>query len=432
MRISITGSTLERRPVGVRVPSRTPRLWRGVRRTSSIPRVGASRREDTDEDDVVDTFVGRSMKDDADAGERRSGDSQTTTASTRSTLDALGAVLEREGRGRARGARGEAGVKVDARGREDRTRASVELETPKKREEDEAKKRERVKLELDRRRSTPEGVTDWWKPYWSPLSTVYNVPTVEPRAAYFLAALHAFAFFGDLAMLKAGVSNGGEVFIRTALFDNAVVYESQWTRAFTACFVDFGLVHFALVNVGLLTVGAEAEAILGTSPFLTIYLLSAAMGGIGSMALEPGALTVTSSDGLMGVFGALLLYSAMNIENEWNQRGFTVRLLYCAVFATGLQYIASLPSEDGTHVVNSVGHLWGFLAGGAMGYAGLSPLLSSKKFEKPENDRKNLEDVHGGQRKVFVALGSTSVTVVALCVVVLLKRALDVDPRDVF
>lgn len=398
-----------------------------------MSRVGASRREDTNEGedvDVVDSFVGRSVKADADASERRSGESKAT--SMRSTLDALGAVLEREGGGKARGGLGEGGAKVDTRGREDRTRESVELKTPKKREETEAKKRERVKVEMDRRRSTPEGVTDWWKPYWSPLSTVYNVPTVEPRAAYFLAALHAFAFFGDLAMLKAGVSNGGEVFIRTALFDNAVVYESQWTRAFTACFVDFGLVHFALVNVGLLTVGAEAEAILGTSPFLTIYLLSAAMGGIGSMALEPGALTVTSSDGLMGVFGALLLYSAMNIENEWNQRGFTVRLLYCAVFATGLQYIASLPSEDGTHVVNSVGHLWGFLAGGAMGYAGLSPLLSSKKFEKPENDRKNLEDVHGGQRKVFVALGSTSVTVVALCVVVLLKRTLDVDPRDVF
>jgi len=339
--------------------------------------------------------------------------------------------LERDTGGKARGGMGEGGAVLDSRGREDRTRVES-VETTASREEAEANKRERVKAEMDRRRSTPEGVTGWWKPYWSPLSTVYNVPTVEPRAAYFLAALHAFAFFGDLAMLKAGVSNGGEVFIRTALFDNAVVYESQWTRAFTASFVDFGLVHFALVNIGLLTVGAEAEAILGTSPFLTIYLLSAAMGGIGSMSLEPGALTVTSSDGLMGVFGALLLYSAMNIENEWNQRGFTVRLLYCAVFATGLQYIASLPSEDGTHVVNSVGHLWGFLAGGAMGYAGLSPLLSSKKFEKPDSDRKNLEDVHGGQRKVFVALGSTSVTIVALCVVVLLKRTLDIDPRDVF
>jgi len=425
--IDTIGSTrVERLSVGVDVASsRSSRRARATRRRWTSSRVCASRRDD--EEGVVDSVVGRSLKD--DAARERTGDAKKTA--TRSTLDALGAVLERDTGGKARGGMGEGGAVLDSRGREDRTRVES-VETTASREETEAKKRERVKAEMDRRRSTPEGVTGWWKPYWSPLSTVYNVPTVEPRAAYFLAALHAFAFFGDLAMLKAGVSNGGEVFIRTALFDNAVVYESQWTRAFTASFVDFGLVHFALVNTGLLTVGAEAEAILGTSPFLTIYLLSAAMGGIGSMSLEPGALTVTSSDGLMGVFGALLLYSAMNIENEWNQRGFTVRLLYCAVFATGLQYIASLPSEDGTHVVNSVGHLWGFLAGGAMGYAGLSPLLSSKKFEKPDSDRKNLEDVHGGQRKVFVALGSTSVTIVALCVVVLLKRTLDIDPRDVF
>jgi len=425
--IDTIGSTrVERLSVGVDVASsRSSRRARATRRRWTSSRVCASRRDD--EEGVVDSVVGRSLKD--DAARERTGDAKKTA--TRSTLDALGAVLERDTGGKARGGMGEGGAVLDSRGREDRTRVES-VETTASREEAEANKRERVKAEMDRRRSTPEGVTGWWKPYWSPLSTVYNVPTVEPRAAYFLAALHAFAFFGDLAMLKAGVSNGGEVFIRTALFDNAVVYESQWTRAFTASFVDFGLVHFALVNTGLLTVGAEAEAILGTSPFLTIYLLSAAMGGIGSMSLEPGALTVTSSDGLMGVFGALLLYSAMNIENEWNQRGFTVRLLYCAVFATGLQYIASLPSEDGTHVVNSVGHLWGFLAGGAMGYAGLSPLLSSKKFEKPDSDRKNLEDVHGGQRKVFVALGSTSVTIVALCVVVLLKRTLDIDPRDVF
>ena len=205
-------------------------------------------------------------------------------------------------------------------------------------------------------------------------------------------------------------------------------------RTFTACFVDFGLLHFALVNVGLVTIGAEAEALLGTRPFLAVYALSAAMGGIGSMAFDPTTLHVTSSDGLMGVFGALLLYSALNVENEWNLRGFTVRLLYCGFFSVGFQYLASVPTEDGTHVVNSVGHLCGFLAGAAMGYAGLAPLLTSgKKFSKPPDDgRKNLEDVGAGPRKTFAMLGSASTALVALCVVVLLKRTLDVDPRDVF
>ena len=106
------------------------------------------------------------------------------------------------------------------------------------------------------------------------------------------------------------------MFLRLAQFDNAVVYESQWMRAFTASLVDFGLVHAALVNAAFLTIAAEAEALLGTRPFLTVYVLSAAAGGIGSLAMEPSTLHVTSSDGLFGVFGALLLYSALNVETN--------------------------------------------------------------------------------------------------------------------
>jgi membrane associated rhomboid family serine protease len=261
---------------------------------------------------------------------------------------------------------------------------------------------------------------------------VYNVPTIEPAGAYFLAMLHAGAFVADLALLKLGYGNGGDVFLKLALFDNAVVYDSQWVRCFTACLVDFGLLHFATVNLALVTIGAEAEAILGTSPFLTVYILSAAMGGIGSMALDPSTLHVTSSDGLFGVFGAMLVYAAINVENEWNMKGFTVRLLYCGAFASALQYLTSVPTEDGGHVVNSVGHLWGFVAGIAMGYTGLSPMFTSKRFETPPEDRMNVVDVTSGPPKTFAALGALSFTILSLCVVVLLKRTLDVDPRDVF
>ena len=50
--------------------------------------------------------------------------------------------------------------------------------------------------------------------------------------------------------------------------------------------MDFGLVHFALTNLGLFIVGAEAEALLGTVPFLCVYGLSASAGGIASMASD--------------------------------------------------------------------------------------------------------------------------------------------------
>ena len=389
------------------------RARRGGRVARATTRAGADADASEGVGETVSTHLDEGAVDD---------DAKTTTTTT-TTLDALASVLvDRAG---------------DRNGDDASTTATEAREATeaKAKAKAKAKARDANAAEASRRRATPEGVTDAsWKPYWSPLSTMYNVPTVEPTVAYFIAFAHCAAFATDLALLRSGTSNGGDLFIRLALFDNAVVYGSQWMRTFTACFVDFGLLHFALVNVGLVTIGAEAEALLGTRPFLAVYALSAAMGGIGSMAFDPTTLHVTSSDGLMGVFGALLLYSALNVENEWNLRGFTVRLLYCGFFSVGFQYLASVPTEDGTHVVNSVGHLWGFLAGAAMGYAGLAPLFTSgKKFSKPPDDgRKNLEDVGAGPRKTFVMLGSASTALVALCVVVLLKRTLDVDPRDVF
>ena len=66
--------------------------------------------------------------------------------------------------------------------------------------------------------------------YWSPLSQVYNVPTVQPKAAYALVWCHVAAFTADLLSYKLAGGSGGDVFLRLALFDDAVVYDSQWLR----------------------------------------------------------------------------------------------------------------------------------------------------------------------------------------------------------
>ena len=82
------------------------------------------------------------------------------------------------------------------------------------------------------------------------------------------------------------------------------VRPSRASSVFTAGLVDFGLVHFALVNAGLALVGAEAEALLGTFPFLAVYALSAAFGGVASVAMDPSKLHVrrrpTGSHGRVG------------------------------------------------------------------------------------------------------------------------------------
>jgi hypothetical protein len=66
--------------------------------------------------------------------------------------------------------------------------------------------------------------------YWSPLSQVYNVPTIQPKAAYALVWCHVAAFTADLLSYKLAGGSGGDVFLRLAVFDDAVVYDSQWLR----------------------------------------------------------------------------------------------------------------------------------------------------------------------------------------------------------
>lgn len=113
-------------------------------------------------------------------------------------------------------------------------------------------------------------------------SEVYNVPLSVPRAAFVLAAAHFAVFAVDYALYALAGGSGGDVFLRLAEVDDALVRGSQWWRPFTACLVDYGLVQFVVTTFGLFTLGAEAEAVLGTAPFLTLYVLSSVGGGVPS------------------------------------------------------------------------------------------------------------------------------------------------------
>ena len=128
---------------------------------------------------------------------------------------------------------------------------------------------------------------DGWRPWFSPRSDVYDVPVSRPSAAYILALIHVLVFLGDYALYATGNGNGGDLFLRLAEVDDALVRGSQWTRPFTACLVDYGLVHFAVSNLALVTVGAEAEALLGLYPFLSVYVLTGAVGVLTVTAFDP-------------------------------------------------------------------------------------------------------------------------------------------------
>lgn len=85
----------------------------------------------------------------------------------------------------------------------------------------------------------------------------------------------------------------------------ALVRQGQLYRLFAANFLHGGLLHVGLNALALLSLGSMVERLLGRWRFLIIYLVSAFLGSLASVAWERAPLSVGASTGLFGLFGGL-------------------------------------------------------------------------------------------------------------------------------
>ena len=293
---------------------------------------------------------------------------------------------------------------------------------------------------------TEDDVPPGWRAWFAPRSPVYDAPTSPPRAAYVLAFAHVFVFITDYALYRTGHGNGGDVFLRLAQVDDALVFGGQWLRPWTACLVDYGLAQFLVAALALLTVGAETEAWLGTWSFLTVYVCSSTAGVLAVAALDANTgLGVGGSDAVFGVFGAMAAFSAINAEPEWNPNGVAYRSLQMLAFGSALGWIAGLPTLGAEHVVSNLGHSVAFTTGAAMAYFGGAPLFVSRDLldkkktlpgrdagpgpgpgKGPAGEKKlRLTDALEGKKdKTYVGLGVASGLLALESVFVLVQRTL--------
>ena len=280
-----------------------------------------------------------------------------------------------------------------------------------------------------------------WQPWFAPRSRVYDAPFSAPIAAYVLALAHVFVFITDYALYRTGHGNGGDVFLRLAQVDDALVFGGQWLRPWTACLVDYGLAQFLVATLALLTVGAETEAMLGTWSFLTVYVCSSTAGVLAVAAVDANtSLGVGGSDAVFGLFGAMAAFSAINAEPEWNPTGVAYRSLQMLAFGSALGWIAGLPTLGAEHVVSNLGHSVAFTTGAAMAYFGGAPLfvsrdlLDKKKTEGRDagpgpgpavKKKLRLTDALEGKKdKTYVGLGVASGLLALESVFVLVQRTL--------
>ena len=285
-----------------------------------------------------------------------------------------------------------------------------------------------------KRNDVPPG----WRAWFAPRSPVYDAPTCAPRAAYALALTHVLVFATDYALYRAGLGNGGDVFLRLAQVDDALVFGGQWLRPWTACLVDYGVAQFAVALLALVTVGAETEAWLGTGPFLAVYVCSSTAGVLAVAALDANtSLGAGGSDAVFGAFGAMAAFSAINAEPEWNKAGVAFRSLQMLALGSALAWIAGLPTLGAEHVVSNLGHSVAFTAGAAMAYFGGAPLFVSvrdapgggKAGPAPKSGKLRLTDALEGKKdKTYVGLGVASGLLALESVFVLVQRTLADGP----
>lgn len=81
----------------------------------------------------------------------------------------------------------------------------------------------------------------------------------------------------------------------------------EWYRLVTAGFLHFGILHLGVNMWSLWILGRAAEQYAGRLKFGVIYGVSLLAGSLGSLVLEPTALSAGASGAIFGLLGALFL-----------------------------------------------------------------------------------------------------------------------------
>ncbi len=119
----------------------------------------------------------------------------------------------------------------------------------------------------------------------------------------------------------------------------------QWWRLVTAGFLHGGMWHILMNSWVLFDLGAEVEALYGTSRLLVFYFVSTVTGFLASSMLG-GHASLGSSAGIFGLIGAMLAFGVMDRSSLGAQiKALYGRwLLYALVlsFIPGIDFFAHL------------------------------------------------------------------------------------------
>lgn len=83
----------------------------------------------------------------------------------------------------------------------------------------------------------------------------------------------------------------------------------EWSRLITAPFLHWDLIHLSSNLTVLFLLGNQVERLLGMVGFLSLFICSAALAGLGTLVWYPSQVSLGASGGIYGLMGVLLMLS---------------------------------------------------------------------------------------------------------------------------
>ena len=142
----------------------------------------------------------------------------------------------------------------------------------------------------------------------------------------------------------------------------------EWWRLLSNTFVHIGLIHLAFNMVVLAQIGVLVERLVGSLPFLVVYLLSGILGSFASIAWNAGGISAGASGAVFGCYGLFLAVLARN-------RGVIPPAVHGKLLrGAGLFIVYNLGYAALQSNIDQLAHLGGLAAGFILGLIVALPL----------------------------------------------------------
>jgi membrane associated rhomboid family serine protease len=157
----------------------------------------------------------------------------------------------------------------------------------------------------------------------------------------------------------------------------------QWWRLLTAEFLHLSVIHLLVNMWAFWSVGRLTERLFGRWIFLGLYLASAMLASLSSIAWNPALVGVGASGAIFGAFGAFL---AFLIQRQTRVPAAVFRAHWFSTLAFVLFNLVSGALQTG---VDNAAHIGGLLTGFALGW------ILARPFEAPARSAPSLRQALG-------------------------------------